>query len=392
MDKFKKFLFIIACLFFAFNLAACANSDEEPHNDPPPKTYLRDFYEDYFPVGAALNSPRINKCGDVLPHYSSITAESEMKWLALQPSEGSFIWDTPEKDGSAKLLSMAKEQDKQIRGHALCWYKGLPSWVLEKGTTKQQALSRLRIHIDKTVKHFGNEVYCWDVVNEAISNAPTTAQVQSGNFYRTGSEATGTNAGDWYAITGKDYIKEAFVAAKTAVNNIGANIKLYYNDYGLLSPAKRDAVVKMVSELRSQGVTVDGIGMQAHYKIATFNLEEFEKSVKTFTDMGLDVQLTELDLSVYSSASDAEYNTLPQEVETRQAEVFANIFGVMRRYSTAEAGKGRACGITFWGVADDGTWLDNYPVTGRKDYPLLFDTQHNPKLGYYEVTQFGQTA
>ena len=160
---------------------------------------------------------------DLYPHFNSVSAEFEMKWDALQPTEGNFAFDTAD-----VLLEFAEENDMKMRGHALVWYKALPSWVLADGTTKEQALGRIGNHIDGVLEHYGDRVYCWDVVNEALANLPTQAQVDSGEFYRTGNEALGTNCGDWYALCGNDFIKEAFRAADAARERLGLDVKLYY--------------------------------------------------------------------------------------------------------------------------------------------------------------------
>ncbi|MDR3318843.1 MAG: endo-1,4-beta-xylanase [Clostridiales bacterium] len=382
--KIRRFLSVILSIILTAALFGC----KAPKS--PAEPTLKDYYADYFPVGAALTNGAAVLYEDLLPHFNSLTCENDMKWEALQPSAGAFSWSYASTDNAGRLVDLAKANGMRIRGHALVWYRAMPSWVLPNGTTKERALERLRAHINAVVKHFGSDVYCWDVVNEAIKDSPSASQVASGDIYRAGGEVSGASTADWYAVCGKDYIKEAFIAAKAAVDEIGADIKLYYNDYGLNSASKRNAVIKMITELKSEGVTVDGVGMQAHYNVSGFKISDFENSVKAFTDMGLDVQVTEMDVSIYPwGAESVRYEALPEDIELIQAEVYGSVFEVLRNYSAVGSdGKGHVTGATFWGVADDVTWLDDDPVRGRKNWPLIFDGEYSPKKAYYSIIDF----
>ena len=361
----------------ALSMSGCQPADEGE--------WLKDIYADYFPIGTSYQSGLYDMYDDLLPHFNSMSAEFEMKWTALQPSEGNFSFTAAD-----ELLQYAQEHDMRMRGHCLVWYKALPSWVLAEGTTKEQALDRIGDHIYAVMEYYGNSVYCWDVVNEALANAPTQQQVDSGNFYRTGSEATGSECGDWYALCGVDFIKKAFRAADAAREELGLDVKLYYNDYGLNIPAKREACLKMLRELLDEGIAIDGVGMQGHYYIGDFNMTEFENSVRAFTELGLDVQVTELDVSVYPYGPEKErYETLPESIEAIQANLYGGIFEICRRYSDPwKEGAGEVTGVTLWGLADDFTILDREPIANRKNWPLLFDEEHQPKQAYYAVTDF----
>lgn len=380
-NKLTKILTVSLAGLCAASFFGCSNGKEQGEEGE----WLKDIYQNYFPIGTIIKTGMPDMYEDLYPHFNSVSAEFEMKWDALQPTEGNFAFDTAD-----VLLEFAEENDMKMRGHALVWYKALPSWVLADGTTKEQALGRIGNHIDGVLEHYGDRVYCWDVVNEALANLPTQAQVDSGEFYRTGNEALGTNCGDWYALCGNDFIKEAFRAADAARERLGLDVKLYYNDYGLNIPVKREACLKMVNELLAEGIAIDGIGMQGHYYIGDFSMPEFENSVKAFTELGLDVQVTELDISIYPySPSDAIYDELPESLDAIQASMYGGIFEICREYSEPwKEGAGRVTGITVWGLADDLTILDKEPVANRKNWPLLFDEDHNPKSAYYAVTDF----
>lgn len=353
------------------------------------QTLLKDAYSDYFPIGCTVQTSNMNtyKNAGLIGQFNSLTAEYQMKWGNIETSKGTYNWTN-----SDNLVNFAKQNDMKVRGHALVWYKSIPSWVVT--SNKTETLNTMRTYIKAAVKHFDDTVYCWDVVNEALYNEPTASQVSSGNFYRTGAtETTGLNGYDWYATCGRDYIKEAFIAADEARKEAGLNVKLIYNDYHLSRPNKRNAAVKMLEWLISENVPIDGIGMQAHFKIDTFDAAEFEKSVKAFTDLGLEVQFTELDISLYNNSdktsktlTDTQYN----ERYAVQQQYFTQIFDVARKYSVKRdlgGGKtsGKVTGLTFWGVADDKTWLNTDIVSGRTDYPLLFGKHCEKKSAFFNV-------
>lgn len=349
---------------------------------------LKDVYGDYFTVGTAVQSRTLNKYSDVLPHFNSVTAETEMKWSRLERQQGAYDYS-----GADAVIRWAEEHDAAVRGHCLVWYKSLPGWVLAEGTTKSQALARMQAHIDETMRHFGDSVYCWDVVNEAIKDSLSSWQLESGDIWRTGN-ISGGDTGDWYAVCGEDYVKQAFIYADEARTKYGLDdVELFYNDYALNSANKREACVQLVEMLREDDIPIDGIGMQGHYKLSDYLadpqkfIEGFEESVKTFTGLGLDVHVTELDIRVYENDGDPPaFDSLPLSVELQQAEMYADIFEVLREYSLPwKDGAGCVTNVTVWGAADDSAAWD---TEAHKEYPLLFDEEHRPKEAYYSIISF----
>lgn len=369
------------CLF-----SACGPVAEPP--DPTPSSgLLKDVYADCFSVGAAVQSGGLDKFSELLPHFDSVTAETEMKWSRLETAAG--VYDYTKAD---KIIDWAKGADTKVRGHCLVWYKSLPARVLAAGTTKAQALARLDEHIDATMRHFGSNVYCWDVVNEALRDSVSAAQLARGEIWRTGN-MTEPNTGDWYAVCGEDYVKQAFRTADKARQKYGlTDVKLFYNDYSLNRPAKRDACLALVDMLQSEGIALDGIGMQAHYRLPDYLADpagfiaDFESAVKAFTGRGLEVQLTELDIRVYANANDPQrFDALPLEVEEQQAAMYGDIFAVCRKYAVPwQEGAGRVTNVTTWGIADSHNAWNGV----HKEFPLLFGTDGQAKKAYYEITSF----
>ena len=219
--------------------------------------------------------------------------------------------------------------------------------------------SGLRTHITTVVNHFKGKVYAWDVVNEAIDDG--------GSVYR---------ASKWYTICGEDYIFEAFKAARAA----DPDAILFYNDYTAIDPTKRDKIYDLLVKLKAQDL-VDGMGLQGHWNISYPADYLINDAFNKYKSLGLEIQITEMDVSVYTSNSSPE-SAYTDEIAQQQTTAFGRYFLAFRNFKDA------ITGVTFWGLADDYTWLDNFPVAGRKNYPLLFNVNYKPKQAYFEVINF----
>ena len=347
--------------------------------DVDTKTKLYEKYDPYnIKIGAAFNYGNLNNYDDIAGHFNSFTCENEMKWESTEPQKGNYTF----KNADA-MVSWAKAHNMKVRGHTLVWHTQTPEWVWSGN--REQTLANIDDHIETMLRHFNavdDTVYCWDVVNEALDDNDSN-QIET---YR--------KSGFYRSVGSEEYIAHAFKKAYEVAQQIGSDVQLFYNDYNLDNPNKRAKAVKLIEYVRSQGGHIDGIGMQGHYKMPTFNLANFEESIKTFTGMGLDVQLTELDLSIYAW-QEPGVKPFDESLEQEQANLYGEIFRILRKYSTPwKAGAGVVTGATFWGVADDYTWLDTQNQAGggssvdRKDYPLLFDIYHQPKKAFYAVFNF----
>lgn len=331
-----------------------------------PKT-LAETYKDYFKIGAALNvNPDSGSLGyedEILREFNSFTAGNEMKWKYTENTKGNFTFEL----GDA-LVAKAKSLKNAVRGHALVWRSSTPDYVVRDGKNADPAVAKATViedikeHISATVSHYGHDVvYCWDVVNEAISDSSNPADI----YYDC----------PLYEAAGEDYIFEAFKAAKLA----DSKVKLFYNDYNLNNPVKRAKAISMIKKMRAEGVPIDGIGEQAHYSIRNFDFEGFQDMLDDFRELDLEVQITELDFSIYESDGDAQFDGLSAETEALQAEAYGKLMQICRD------NKDIISGVTFWGVGDDNTWLDDFPVKGRKNYPLLYDVFTEKKAAYDAV-------
>jgi endo-1,4-beta-xylanase len=207
------------------------------------------------------------------------------------------------------------------------------------------------------------------VVNEAISDRPDEYLRKS----------------PWLEICGEDYIKKAFEFAHEA----DPEALLFYNDYNEISATKRAKIIKLVTSLKAQGVPIHGVGLQAHWAINEPSQQQLETTLKDFAATGLALQITELDLSVYpkeheareSTAADTNTTYTPDK-QKKQDEAYRMCFALFRKYRKS------ITSVTFWNVSDRHSWLDNFPVKNRKDFPLLFDQNLKPKSAYTAVTEF----
>jgi len=323
---------------------------------------LKDYFAEagYFNVGVAIEPSTLDNPTSVAlirRHFNSITAENAMKWESLQPVEGQFRWERAD-----RIVNWAQANGKRVHGHTLIWHNQTPAWVfLYNGQTapREILLQRLRNHITTVVTRYRGRVQSWDVVNEAICN-------ESG-FYR---------PSPWYNILGEDFIFEAFRAARAA----DPNAKLFYNDYRETDPVKRERIFTLLSRLRAEGL-IDGMGMQGHWNIDYPSNDRIIDAINRYSSLGLEIYITELDVSIYTSRL-APVQAFTPELALRQRGTYARFFGVFRRH------RDQINKVTFWGLHDGLSWLNNWPVPGRTDHPLLFDRHHNPKEAYFGVINF----
>lgn len=323
---------------------------------------LHKVYQNYFEIGAAVNAKTVETQRDLLiKHVNSLTAENEMKPENLQPEEGKFTFETAD-----KIVRFAKENKMKMRGHTLVWHNQMPDWFFttQSGSkvSREQLLDRMKTHIHTVVNHYKDDVYCWDVVNEAVEDKGTDLLRKS----------------PWLEIIGKDFIEKAFEYAHEA----DPDALLFYNDYNESHPEKRDKIYTLVKSLIDKGVPIHGIGLQGHWNLEDPHLDDIRQAIEKYASLGLQLQLTELDISMFKwddRRTDIKEPT--EEMLEKQTDRYEKIFALLREYKDVIT-----C-VTFWGFADDYTWLDDFPVEGRKNWPFLFDENHEPKQSFWKVVR-----
>ncbi|WP_424767400.1 endo-1,4-beta-xylanase [Paenibacillus sp. sgz302251] len=324
---------------------------------------LGEQYRDYFDIGAAVNLTTIETQKDVLSaHYNSITAENDMKFERIHPQEGVYTFEAAD-----KLAAFAGQHGMKMRGHTLVWHNQTPDWVFEGsgGATvdRETLLSRMKSHIDTVAGRYKGRIYGWDVVNEAIED-------KSGVWLRDSR---------WLQIIGEDFIAKAFEYAHEA----DPEAVLFYNDYNECFPEKRDKIIRLVQSLKDKGAPIHGIGLQGHWNLNGPSLADIREAIERYAALGLQLQVTELDISVFDfedRRTDLKQPT--SEMLELQAERYEQVFRLFREYKEV------ITAVTFWGAADDYTWLDDFPVRGRKNWPLVFDEKHQPKPSFLKIANW----
>ena len=336
----------------------------------PSEKGLKDYYKNYFTIGVAV-SPQALKTDEaqlILQQFNSLTPENAMKMGPIHPKENEYAWTNAD-----SIAAFAQRNKLKLRGHTLCWHSQTPRWLFTdlegKPVSKEVLLQRLKDHITTVVGRYKGKVYAWDVVNEAISD--------SRDEYLRNSE--------WYKICGEEYIAKAFQWAHEA----DPDALLFYNDYNEINAIKREKIFKLMKSLKDSGVPIHGVGLQGHWAVNEPSQQQLDSTLTRFAELGLKVQITELDISVYPKEHNAreakaeDNNTaFSKEKEQQQLEVYKMCFELFRKHQKSISS------VTFWNISDRHSWLDNFPLRNRKDYPLLFDKDLKPKSVYWEVVKF----
>jgi endo-1,4-beta-xylanase len=363
-DFFYSFALILFLFSWGCDLKAEAKTYSCPKFSPDSLKGLKDYYKDFFPVGVAVSPYSLSGSQSllILKHFQSLTAENVMKPAVIHPEENRYSWDNAD-----KIADYASLNKMLVRGHTLCWHNQTGEWMFKdnegKTVSKDILLARLKDHITQVVKRYKDRIYAWDVVNEAIDDDDSKFMRES----------------EWFKICGEEYIEKAFRWAHEA----DPDAVLFYNDYNTEVPAKRDKVYRLLKTLIDRGVPVHGIGLQGHWNLESPTEKDLRNAIEKYSSLGLKIQITELDVSVYlPEEKDPSDNIFTAEREKKQMEKYEMIFRVFRDY------KNVITGVTFWNVSDRNSWLDNFPVKGRKNYPLLFDQNLKPKKAYWKVVEF----
>ncbi len=318
---------------------------------------LKQKYEEYFKIGAAVNTRTIESHKEIiLTHFNSLTCENETKFESIQRKEEQFDFSLAD-----KIVEFGRNHGLAMRGHTFTWHNQTPKWVFEDAT-KEVLLKRLKRHMEIVGRRFEKDFYCWDVVNEAIED-------KTDIVFR---------VSPWTQIIGEDFMDYAFRYAK----EILPDTDLYYNDYNEVMASKRDKIYDVVKGMLERGVPVDGVGLQCHWSIYSPPIDEIRRAFEQYAKLGLKLQITEMDISMFAHEDKNSIAVPTPRMLELQAKVYGDAFALFREY------KDIIDTVTLWGIADDFTWLDNFPVPGRKNWPLLFDEQHQPKEAFYRIMDF----
>ena len=358
---------VLLCLLFVVQLTATAQKQQA----------LKDVFKNDFKIGAALNRRQISESDVrgaeiVKTHFNSITPENILKWALVHPEPTRYDFAA-----SDRFVEFGEKHGMFIVGHTLVWHNQTPAWVFqdEKGNTldRETLLKRMREHIFTVVGRYKGRINGWDVVNEALNQDGTMRQ------------------SPWFKIIGEDYLVKAFQFAHEA----DPSAELYYNDYDLELPAKRAGGVELIKKLKAAGVSISGVGLQNHNQMEWPSAADEDATITAFSSLGLKVHITELDVDVLprTTKPGADYAVddpvtpklnpyvggLPDAMQLALAKRYAELFRVYLKHRDAIER------VTFWGVADGDSWLNNWPMKGRTNYPLLFDRAGRTKAAFDAV-------
>ena len=320
---------------------------------------LKDAYKDYFTIGVAVNQRNVTNPEQqalILREFNSVTAENDMKPQPTEPRRGQFDFSRAD-----RIADFCRQNGIKMRGHCLMWHSQIGEWVYKDDNgqlvSKDELFKRMREHIHAVVNRYKDVVYCWDVVNEAM-----TDDKNAEDPYR---------QSPLYQIAGDEFIANAFRYAREAdPTNL-----LFYNDYNETDPVKSQRIFNMVKKMKANGVPIDGIGMQGHYNIYGPKEEEIDAAIKLYKQVVKHIHVTELDVRANEEMGGAlrfsqEGMAVSDSLKQHLADQYARIFRVLRQHKDVVEN------VTFWNLSDRDSWL------GPRNYPLLFDTEYQPKKAY----------
>ncbi|BCS82260.1 endo-1,4-beta-xylanase [Anaerocellum diazotrophicum] len=348
---------------------------------------LKDVYKDYFLVGAAINgysveTAAINHPGMVAileKHFNSTTLSNLMKPQYLLDYEATKAskdgMPVCKFDSCIPALQFCKEYGIKMRGHVLVWHNQTPEWFFHKdydvskplvdaATMERRLESYIKQVIEFCQKNYPGVVYCWDVVNEAI--------LDDGSWRETNN--------NWYTIMKEKYVEKAFYYARKYAKK---DVALFYNDYNVFLPAKREAIYNLAQKLKEKGL-IDGLGLQPtvglnYPELDSDDIDSFKTTLETFAKLGLQIHITELNFEIKGDES----NRTPENLK-KQADRYYEMMKLLLKEDTDNGGLCNITCVTVFGICDDYPLYKNF-----KQCMYLWDKNCNPKPCFYSFLQAG---
>ena len=350
--------------FCAASLLSCTQKA------PEAEVTLKDYFGGKFLIGVAVNVDQSWErdtlgAAIVKKHFNSVVAENCMKSEEIHPTP--FTWNWGDAD---QFVKFGEENGMTVIGHCLIWHSQCSPWFFTDENGKQvsaeELKTRMRDHITAIVTRYRGRIKGYDVVNEAI--------LDNGDYRNS----------KFYEILGEEFIPWAFKCAHEA----DPDAELYYNDYSMALPGKREGVVKLVKSLKAQGLRIDAVGLQSHMGMEHPDFAEYEKTIQALIDAGVKVAITELDMDAIPTVSfgasvedeaaySAQMNPYPEALPDSVSQIWndrmTQVFRIYEKYQD------HICRVTAWGVQDGDSWKNDWPMKGRTNYPLLFDRNYEMK-------------
>jgi endo-1,4-beta-xylanase len=341
---------------------------------------LKDVFAGCFRIGTFLQPQHFEEKSQVESalakhHFNASTSSHVTNWDEIHPQPEFYNFDAAD-----AFVAFCEKQDMFCIGHTLVWHNACPPWLFQDkaGHTigKETLLKRMRDHIHTVVGRYKGRVCGWNVVNEAVDDNGSLRQ------------------SPWMKIIGEEYIAKAFEFAHEA----DPSCELYYNDYGLDSEPKRGGAMSMLQTLKLKTAHVRAVGMQGHYLLNSPSVTKIDETVTAFGKLGFKVHVSELDVDVLPVTSAPEnkgkpasdptmnpyVNGLPEQMETALAKRYAELFAVFIKHRHIIER------VTFGNITDSVSWLNNFPIKGRTNHPLLFDRYSKPKPAFWAVVKLAE--
>ena len=349
---------------------------------------LKDLCSDYFSLGVGINGSTLENQTLNIPQYMELSKKHFNSCTMTNLMKSGYILDqwgsqaniqkgdqTPALNFASidPTLKWCQENGMKMRGHTLVWHTQAPEWFFRENyddngeyVDKETMLIRMESYIQQLLTHVQEEypgvIYCWDVVNEAVD--PDSAAPESAFKCRTRIE----NAPNpWYATIGQDYVEMAFTYARKYA---AEDVKLFYNDYNTYQVPKTEGIYTLCESLKEKGL-IDGIGMQGYWGIGYPSNADIEKAIRKFSELGLEIQITELSIGV---DEETEANFIKQGVK------YAQVFKMLHDLDTAAGGPANITNVTLFGL------IDHYRE-GDTTNTRIFDKDYQPKQAYYKIKE-----
>jgi endo-1,4-beta-xylanase len=369
-------------------LTACQHQNQINTNN----LSLKEAYKDAFKIGCSINQSIVSGRDSVsqriiVEQFNTLTLENDMKAGQVNPRPGVYRFKNAD-----DFVDFGEQSNMFIVGHTLVWHNQTPAWFFtnEKGeaNTPEQQIERMRSHIETVAGRYAGRVHAWDVVNEVIDNDGS---------YRPTTWVKGVSNGD-------TLVKYAFSFAE----KYAPNTELYYNDFNAWRPTKRDGIMRLVRMLQEQGIRIDGVGIQGHWGLNFPKNEYIEAAIDSFASLGVKVMITELDVDVLPLTKEGqiigqvmsdpqfqleEFKTffdpyrdgLPADMQQKLADRYAELFEIFYHK------RDKIDRVTLWGLHDNMSWKNGYPIPRRTNYPLLYDRNKQPKPAFDAVLRVPQS-
>ncbi len=341
---------------------------------------LKDVYADEFKIGCAVASSEFSQAATqdfILKHHNSVTIGNELKPEAVLDQAATLAYMN-ENGGdqtnpqvslkqAAKMLKFCEDNSLDLRGHVLVWHSQTPDWFFKENYDASGAFvspeimdQRMENYIKNVMDAIATQypklhVYAWDVVNEAASD--------SGTIRNAGAYSQGDGSSGWVSVYGdQSYIQKAFTYARKYAPE---GCKLFYNDYNEYNDAKRTYIQTEILQPLIDAKLIDGMGMQSHIGMSSPSIEQYENAMLSYADMGLEIQVTELDVALRSNS---------HEDLLALAERYRQCFEMYKRVKDSRV---NLSAVILWGITDSTSWIGGYP--------LLFDKDYQAKDAFYAV-------